>query len=250
MREELREEFSRLAQKALVEKELVRRRLSPNIKGFGATPGVCGVTGGGLDGAGSADSNKNSALVHSGKTFVKLERSFAEPADVWADFSAARAARNFDRRFVEIDVGEGRKRAGVAAAFEEFAVHVKDAPGPGLLVEIIYVLGAEKETIGERCFESREREVARIWFGGGRRAAAHGIEIPDEARVAAPSVGRCNIFESVVAPESARITECGDTALGADARTGEDEEVVGGRKRDLGHEVSGPIGNEKSLKRC
>src|ERR1700757_4649134 len=159
-----------------------------------------------------------------------MEGSFAEPADVRPDLAAAGAAGNFGWTFVEIDVIEGRKRAGVAAAFEELTVHMKDAAGTGLLVEIVDILGAEKKTIGDGVFESSECEVARIGFGGGGNAAAHGVEIPDEAMVVTPGIWRGDVLEAVVAPQAAGIAEGGNAALGADAGAGQDEEAVRGRE--------------------
>ena len=79
--------------------------------------------------------------------------------------------------------------------------------------------------------------MSGIGFGGGGDTAAHGIEIPDEPRVAAPSVGRGDFLEAVVAPEAVGIAERGDAAFGADAGTGEDKEAVGGGKSQLSHDV-------------
>ena len=56
--------------------------------------------------------------------------------------------------------------------------------------------------------------------------AAHGVEIPDETRVAMPGVRRGDFFEAVVAPEAVGVTEGRDAALCGDAGTGEEEEAV------------------------
>jgi hypothetical protein len=159
-----------------------------------------------------------------------MEGSFAEPADVRPDSAAAGAAGNFGGRFVEVDVIEGGKRAGVAPAFEELTVHMEDAAGTGPLVEIVDILGTEKKSTGDGVFESSERAVARIGSGGGGNAAAHGVEIPDEARVATPGVRRGDVLEAVVAPQAAGIAESGNAALGTGAGAGEDEDAV--RRRE------------------
>lgn len=111
-----------------------------------------GKTGGWFDGAGSTDGEKDSAVIESGKDFVEMKWGFAEPADVRADFSATRAPGNFCRGFVEVGVVERRTGAGIAAAFEELAMHVEDAAGTRLFVEIVDVLGAEKKAILEGLF--------------------------------------------------------------------------------------------------
>jgi len=130
-----------------VEEVAIGRKFRAEVEGFGAAGGMGGKTGGGLDGARGADGEENSALVERGEDFVEMEGSFAEPADVRPDLSSAGAARDFDRGFIKVGVVEGCTGTGVATALEEFAVHVEDAAGAGLLVEIVDILRAEKETI-------------------------------------------------------------------------------------------------------
>lgn len=77
-----------------MEEEAIGGRLGTEVDGSGAAGSVGGETGGGLDGAGSADGEEDGAVVESGEDFVEVEWSFAEPADVGSDFSAAGAARN------------------------------------------------------------------------------------------------------------------------------------------------------------
>src|SRR5215469_13298381 len=194
--------------------------------------------GSGLDTAGSADGQEERGLIEGRENAFEVEWGFAKPADVRANSAAAGAERKLGWRFVELRVLERRTGAGVAAAFEQFAMHVNDASGSGLLVEMIDVLGAEKKTIGERVFESGESEMRGIGFGFGSDAAAHGVKVPDQARVATPSVGRGHLFEAVVAPQAPGIAKCGDTTLGADAGTGQNEDAVGRRNRELAHRES------------
>lgn len=77
--------------------------------------------------------------------------------------------------------------------------------------------------------------MREIGFGVRGHAAAHGIEVPDEARIAAPCDRRGNFFEAVVTPESVGIAEGGDAAFGGDTGAGEEEEVVGGGDGEWGH---------------
>ena len=126
-------------------------------------------------------------------------------------------------------VVERGQRAGLAAALHELPVHVEEAGRAGLLVQVVDVLGAEEETIRERGFKARESEMGGIGPGGGSHAAAHGVKVPDEARVAAPGVGRGDLFEAVVAPETSGIAKRGDPTFGAYTGPGKNENTIAGR---------------------
>src|SRR6516164_2754892 len=125
---------------------MIRGSFGPDIEGFSVRSGAGCEAGSGFDTAGSADGEEEHRLIESGKNAIEVERGFAEPADVRADFAAARARREFAWGFVELSVVERGTGAGVAAAFEEFAVHVHDARGACLLVKVVDVLCAEEET--------------------------------------------------------------------------------------------------------
>ena len=92
--------------------------------------------------------------------------------------------------------------------------------GAGLFVEVVDILRAKEETIGEGAFESGQSEVGGIWFCSCGSFAAHGIKMPDEMRVAMPSFGRGDVLDAVVVPKAARIAESGEAAFGADACAG------------------------------
>src|SRR5262249_145658 len=79
--------------------------------------------------------------------------------------------------------------------------------------------------------------MSGIGPGGGSHAAAHGVKVPDEARVAGPGVGRGDLFEAVVAPQTVGIAKRGDSAFGADTGTGQDENAIGGRDGEFLHLV-------------
>ncbi|MGC2506889.1 MAG: hypothetical protein WA369_09535 [Candidatus Acidiferrales bacterium] len=195
--------------------------------------------GGGFDDAGGADGDEDGAEAEGLKDFVHAERGFAEPADVRANATAAMAARELGGpslrtagKFVGIRVVEGRLFAGVAAAFEKFAVHVDDADRASLFVEIVDILRAEVQAVAEAFFERGESEMSGIRFRGCGDAAAHGIKFPDELRIALPCGGRGDVFEAVVAPKAAFIAERRNAAFGADAGAGEDENEVVRREFD------------------
>lgn len=182
--------------------------------------------GSGLDGAGSADGEEDLAIVESSKNAIEMKWSLAKPADVRPDFAAAGAQRKFGRGFVELRVVERRPRAGIAAAFEELSVHVNDVRGASLFVEIVDILRAEEQTVGERLLEIGKGEMGGIGFGSRSNEAAHGVEVPDQTSIAVPGLRRGNIFEAVVAPEATDIAKRGDSTFRAHAGARQNENAV------------------------
>jgi hypothetical protein len=150
----------------------------------------------------------------------------AVPADVRANSTAAPTLGRFGWRIVEIRVVKRRAVATVATAFEEFSVHVDDSPRTRLLVKAVYVLGADKEAILQGVFKFREGEVGRIRLRCRRHAPTHGIELPHQSGIAVPSLGRCDLFDSVVPPKSTCATEGWDAAFRAYSRPGKNEDAV------------------------
>ncbi len=99
-------------------------------------------------------------------------------------------------------------------------------------MKIVDVLGAEEETVFEFGLEFREREVRGIRLAGQGSRTTHGIEFPDQLRIASPGSWRCDLLKPPSFPKTVGIAKGGDAALGADAGTGENEETVGGLERD------------------
>ena len=122
-----------------------------------------------------------------------------------------------------------RSAAPVAAAFEQFAVHVDDAHRPCLLVKIVHILGAEEKTIFQLLFELRQREVRWIRLRFRSNPPPHGVELPYQPGITSPSMGRGDLFNPVVAPKTAHATECWNAALGTHSCSREDEHAVKGR---------------------
>lgn len=234
--EKVGEDFAGFAEEAMVKDAEVGGRLGTNVIGSGVAGSVGGKAGGGLDGAGSADGEEDGGVVESGEDFVEMKRSFAEPADVRADLSAAFVATgNRGGLFVESRIVERWARTRVTAGFEEFAVHMDDMGRAGLFVEIVDILCAEEQAIWKLMLECGDRVVCRIGLGVRGDPAAHGVEIPNELRIAAPGVRRSDFFETVVAPEAIGIAKGRDATFSGDACAGEKEEAVGGGKGEGGH---------------
>jgi len=61
-----------------------------------------------------------------------------------------------------------------------------------------------------------------------RDTPTHRVELPDQPGIALPSYGRSDLLDPVVAPQPADATERRYPALGANPRSGKNEEAVGG----------------------
>lgn len=234
--EEVGEDFAGFAQQAVVKEPQVHGGFGADVTGFGVAASMCRKACGRLDGAGSADGEEDGAVVESGVNFVHIVGNFAEPADVRTNLSATFATwESGGRLVVELSVFKGRAGTGIAAGFEEFAVHVNHAGGTAALVKVVDILGAKEQAVLQFALNSSNRQVCGIRLGLGGVPAAHGIKTPDELRIASPSDGCGDIFDAVIAPKAISITEGGNAALGGDTGTGEDEEAVGGSEFEIGH---------------
>ena len=84
--------------------------------------------------------------------------------------------------------------------FGQFAVHVDEANGAGALVQVVHVLGAEKEAVADALLKFGKREVGRIGLGLCCRGAARGVELPDQRRIALPGIGSADILDAIACP--------------------------------------------------
>jgi hypothetical protein len=117
--------------------------------------------------------------------------------------------------------------ASDAAGLVERAVHVVDALGAGALVEVVYVLGAEVETVwSEDALDFCEGFVGGVGLGSESVAAALEVEAPDKFGIGFPGFGGGYFFDAVAVPEASAAAEGGEAAFGRDAGSGEDEEAV------------------------
>ena len=186
-----------------------------------------------LDHARRAHSHEDRAFIEGTEDAIQLERHLAEPTDVRANPTAAVAPAKLGWRIVGVRVEERRSAACVTAAFEQFAVHVNDALRPGLLVQVVHVLGAEEYAIFQLLLQFCEREVRRVGLCRSGDSTAHRVELPDQPGITTPSMGRGYFLNPVVSPESAA-TECRNSALGAHACACEDEDAITGRDGEHG----------------
>ena len=116
-REESREKFAGFSEDAIVEDGAVCGSFRADIESFGARRDLRDETGGGLNGARSANGDKHAAIAESFKNAIEMEWRFTEPANVRANHSPAFAQRESCGRFINTGVVEWRFVAGIAAAF-------------------------------------------------------------------------------------------------------------------------------------
>ena len=143
----------------------VRRLLCSHVDRPRTTAYMGDKARGWLDHARRAHSHEDGAFIEGMEDAIQLERHLAEPADVRANPTSAVAPGNLGWRIVGGRVVKWRSAAPVAAALEEFAVHVDDALRPCLLMKVVHVLRAEEQTIFQLLFKLSQREVCRIRLG-------------------------------------------------------------------------------------
>ena len=151
-----------------------------------ATAHVCNETRGWLHNARCSDSHEYRAFIECVEDAIQFERQFAEPADVRSNPTPAVAPGKLGWRIVSIYVAEGCATAPVAAALEEFPVHVDDALRSSLLVKVIHILRAEEQAVTQGAFELRESEVRRVGLRRRRDTPPHRVELPDQPRIVTP----------------------------------------------------------------
>ena len=120
------------------------------------------------------------ALAISSLDAVHFERNLAEEDDVGTQAAAAGAAADLGQAGVDGVVFDGRAAAlALAAGFGQFAVHVDQATRAGALVQVVHVLGAEKEAVADALLKLGQRDVRGIGLGlccrrrGARSRTAH-----------------------------------------------------------------------------
>ena len=93
VRKQSGKQFTRLSQETMVEDLPVCRSFRADIKSFGVRRDPRDETGGGLNGARSANGDKHAAIAESFKNAIEMEWRFTEPANVRANHSPAFAQR-------------------------------------------------------------------------------------------------------------------------------------------------------------
>src|SRR5262245_47115904 len=134
---------------AFGERRGIRGFFRSHVSRSGTTTHVSNKARGWLDHARRADGHEHRAFVQGAEDAIQFERHLAKPADVWANSAAAFAAWKLASRVVGVRVSKRRAAACVAAAAEEFAMHVDDALRSCLLMQVVHVLGAQKKAFSQ-----------------------------------------------------------------------------------------------------
>jgi hypothetical protein len=200
--EEVREDFAGFAFDYLREGMGVERGLGAYVNSAGSIL-FCPVdeTGGGVDGAGSADDKHQGCFVDLFADAVHLVGNFSEEDDVGAEAASATAATYFREAGVEGVIWNGRLAAvALAMGLVELAMHVEEVDGAGALVEVVHILRAEEEAVTDAALQVGEGVVGGVGLGFGTGGAACGVELPDEFGIASPGVGSANVFDAIAGP--------------------------------------------------
>ena len=105
-------------------------------------------------------------------------------------------------------------------------MHVDNALRSSPPVKVVHVLRAKEEAFAQLVFELSQCEVRRVGLRSRSYSPTHGVELPDQPGVAAPRIGRGDLLDPVVPPETVDTPECRYPALGAYARPCQDEKAI------------------------
>ena len=129
---------------------------------------------------------------------VHLQRNLAEEDDVRAQTRATGAAADLSQIAIDCVVLDRRTAAiALAARLRQLAMQVHQARGAGALMQVVDILGAEKEAVAEALLKLRERKMRGVGLGLLRGRAARGVELPHQRRGCAPRLGRADILDGM-----------------------------------------------------
>ena len=134
--------------------------------------------------AGGAHDNEDGAAIDLSRDARHFERNFAEPDNVRAQTGTAAAARDFGHGIVTFTIlYYARAAVRFATRLEKLSVHVDHVAGAAAFMQIIHILGAEKQAAADFLLQLSERIVGRVGMAGEAFYSALRIELPDEFRV-------------------------------------------------------------------
>jgi hypothetical protein len=150
---------------AFRERGCVRRLLRSHVDRPRTTRDMGNKAGSRLHHARSSYGYEHCAGVQCLIDSFQFERHLTKPADVRANPSAAFAPGDFSGWIVEICVVKRTAAARVAAAFEEFSVHVDNISRSSQFVEVVHVLGTNEKPILQQASKLGEgSEPDSVWL--------------------------------------------------------------------------------------
>ena len=99
-------------------------------------------------------------------------------------------------------------------------MQMQDLAAAGSLVQVVDVLGDDVYAVAS--LQLGQREMRGIGLHLLQLATAGVVEIEDEPGIGVKAFGRSHIFHTVAFPQAARVAEGFQTAVGADAGSGQD----------------------------
>ena len=138
---------------------------------------------------------------------VELGNRLAEKDDMRTQQRPV-GGRGIQRLFPPFDRNDQR---GIArgAEFPQFAVQMRHTGRTGAFVQVVYILGDDLDV--EIRLQSRDGQMSRIGTGRQHLAA-----------IARQRLGRTDILNPVIGPQSVGIAEGGQSAVGTHAGSGKD----------------------------
>ena len=101
-------------------------------------------------------------------------------------------------------------------------MHVEQPLRPRALVQVVDILRDEQQLARPLGIEPRERLVRRIGLDRSELLAPRIVESVDQRRIAAESLGRRDVLDTMAFPQAVRTAEGREAAFGRHAGAGQD----------------------------
>lgn len=107
-----------------------------------------------------------------------------------------------------------------------FAVHMDQPRSPSAFVQVIDILGDDREVALPGRVEVRQRPMRSIWLRPLDMFTSHVVKSQDQIRISGEGLRRRNIFDPMLLPKPARIAKGPDPALGRNPGASEDHDIA------------------------
>jgi len=105
-------------------------------------------------------------------------------------------------------------------------MHVKHPFRARAFVKVVDILRDDQQLARPLGIEPRQRMMRRIGFDPGQRRAPEVVETMHQLGIVRQRLRRADILDAMPFPQPARSTKRCNTALGGNARAGQDDDVV------------------------
>ena len=165
-----------------------------------------------------SDDDQHIGRLRNPHRMVELGNRLAEKDDMRTQQRPV-GGRGIQRLFPPFDRNDQR---GIArgAEFPQFAVQMRHTGRTGAFVQVVYILGDDLDV--EIRLQSRDGQMSRIGTGRQHLAAAFVVKFNHQPAIARQRLGRTDILDPVIGPQSVGIAEGGQSAVGTHAGSGKD----------------------------